>query len=70
MKLRDFFLILPQDLGKEDSAKLDQSFPSVREFEKRIKQSTPWLARDNPETHYSLPSKPDSFTLKDKPPLF
>ena len=57
-------------LGKEDSDKLDQYFTSVREFEKRIEQSTLWLDRDKPETKYSLPSRSDSFTLKDKTPLF
>jgi len=57
-------------LGKEDSDKLDQYFTSVREFEKRIEQSTIWLDRDKPLTKYSLPSSSDSFTLRDKTPLF
>ena len=57
-------------LGKEDSDKLDQYFTSVREFEKRIEQSTLWLDRDKPQTNYSLPSSSDSFTLRDKTPLF
>lgn len=57
-------------LGKEDSDKLDQYFTSVREFEKRIEQSTLWLDRDKPLTKYSLPSRADSLTLKDKTPLF
>ena len=57
-------------LGKEDSDKLDQYFTSVREFEKRIEQSTLWLDRDKPQTNYILPSRSDSFTLRDKTPLF
>jgi hypothetical protein len=57
-------------LGKEDTEKLDQYFTSVREFEKRIEQSTQWLDREKPSTSYSLPERVDSLTLRDKTPLF
>ena len=57
-------------LGKEDTEKLDQYFTSVREFEKRIEQSTQWLDREKPSTSYNLPGRADSLTLRDKTPLF
>ena len=56
-------------LGREDSEKLEQYFTSVREFEKRIEQSTLWLDREKPSTDYNLPSQADSLTLKEKTPL-
>jgi len=57
-------------LGYADSEKLDQYFTSVREFEKRIEQSTLWLDKEKPNTGYSIPHRVDSLTLKDRAPLF
>ena len=57
-------------LGREDSEKLDQYFTSVREFEKRIEQSTVWLDKEKPVTPFKLPARADTLTLKDKTPLF
>ncbi len=57
-------------LGKSDCDKLDQYFTSVREFEKRIEQSSLWLDKDKPVTGYALPESADSLTLKERTPLF
>ena len=59
-----------KDLGKSDTDKLDQYFTSVREFEKRIEQSSLWLDKDKPKTGYSLPQGADSLALNEKAPLF
>jgi len=42
-----------KSLGYADTEKLDQYFTSVREFEKRIEQSTAWLDKEKPNTDYS-----------------
>jgi hypothetical protein len=57
-------------LGYADTEKLDQYFTSVREFEKRIEQSTLWLDKEKPNVDYSIPKRVDSLTLKDRAPLF
>lgn len=62
--------IFKQKLGYTDTEKLDQYFTSVREFEKRIEQSTLWLNREKPNTKYTLAAGVDSLTLKDRTPLF
>ncbi|MEJ6523267.1 MAG: DUF1552 domain-containing protein [Opitutales bacterium] len=59
-----------KSLGNADTEKLDQYFTSIREFEKRIEQSTLWLDKDKPNTNYALPAGVDSLTLKDRTPLF
>ena len=57
-------------LGQSDADKLDQYFTSVREFERRIEQSSLWLAKEKPKTDYALPRGADSLTLKERTPLF
>ena len=59
-----------KSLGTEDTQKLDQYFTSVREFEKRIDQSSLWLDQEKPDTDYTLPTGADSLTLHDRTPLF
>ena len=59
-----------KSLGTEDTQKLDQYFTSVREFEKRIDQSSLWLDQEKPDTDYTLPMGADSLTLHDRTPLF
>ena len=59
-----------KSLGYADAEKLDQYFTSVREFEKRIEQSTLWLDKEKPNTDYILPQGVDSLSLKDRTPLF
>ena len=59
-----------KNLGTEDTQKLDQYFTSVREFEKRIDQSSLWLDQEKPDTDYTLPTGADSLTLHDRTPLF
>mgnify|MGYP001305740936 CR=1 FL=1 len=57
-------------LGQSDADKLDQYFTSVREFERRIEQSSLWLDKEKPKTDYALPRGADSLTLKERTPLF
>ena len=57
-------------LGQSDADKLDQYFTSVREFERRIEQSSLWLDKEKPTTDYALPHGADSLTLKERTPLF
>ena len=57
-------------LGQSDAEKLDQYFTSVREFERRIEQSSLWLDKEKPKTDYALPRGADSLTLKERTPLF
>ena len=59
-----------KSLGTEDTQKLEQYFTSVREFEKRIDQSSHWLGQEKPDTDYALPKGVDSLTLHDRTPLF
>jgi hypothetical protein len=57
-------------LGQSDADKLDQYFTSVREFERRIEQSSLWFDKEKPKTDYALPRGADSLTLKERTPLF
>ena len=57
-------------LGQSDADKLDQYFTSVREFERRIEQSSLWFDKEKPKTEYALPRGADSLTLKERTPLF
>lgn len=59
-----------QDLGKEDAAKLEQYFTSVRELEQRVEQSEAWLGREKPATKYALPEDADVLPLRDKAGIF
>ena len=56
-------------LGQSDADKLDQYFTSVREFERRIEQSSLWLDKENQKltTPFLVA---DSLTLKERTPLF
>jgi hypothetical protein len=61
---------LRKRVGREDQAKLDQYFTSVREVEQRLVQSAQWLERAKPKVAYTLPRDADALDFADRVPLY
>jgi hypothetical protein len=61
---------LRKRVGREDQAKLDQYFTSVREVEQRLVQSAQWLERAKPKVAYTVPDDADALDFADRVPLY
>lgn len=60
--VRDDAKALQKRISKNDTEKLDEYFTSIREVEKRLRQSESWLGEPKPKTDYRLPSPmPEDF---------
>jgi hypothetical protein len=61
---------LKTQVGVDDREKLDQYFTSVREVEKKLKQSKQWLDKEKPTTDYSIRQGADALDFVDRLPMY
>ncbi len=60
--VRDDATALKKRVGRDDLAKLDEYFTTIRTVERRLAQSEAWLGEPKPQTDYHLPQPlPDDF---------